>query len=80
VLLGRKVTETFEHVALDDAPLVPFANKQCCPGMTLVSLPHPSGRNARAWSPALQERARQLLRELAPEVPWGSWTADEECV
>ena len=77
VLLGRKVTETFERVALDGVPLVPFATRGCCPGMTLVSLPHPSGRNARAWSPALQERARQILRDLAPELPWGSIDAEE---
>lgn len=72
VLLGRKVTETFERVALDGAPLVPFSTRPCCLGRTLVSLPHPSGRNARAWSPALQARARQILHELAPELPWGS--------
>jgi hypothetical protein len=70
VLLGRKVTEAFEKVALD-APLIPFTSRACCPGMTLVSLPHPSGRNASSWNPKLQERARQMLRELAPEVPWG---------
>lgn len=71
VLLGRKVTETFEKVALD-APLIPFSTRACCPGMTLVSLPHPSGRNAASWNPKLQERARQILRDLAPELPWGS--------
>jgi hypothetical protein len=75
VLLGRKVTETFEKVALDGAPLVPFATKTCCPGMTLVSLPHPSGRNAAQWNPKARARARQILRELVPELPWGS--ADE---
>ena len=73
VLLGRKVTETFERVALGGEPLVPFAYKTCCPGMTLVSLPHPSGRNAAAWSgPKPRSRVREILRELAPEVPWGS--------
>jgi hypothetical protein len=33
-----------------------------------------------AWSiwnqPQVQERARQILRELAPEIPWGSAAAD----
>jgi hypothetical protein len=72
VLLGRKVTETFEHVALSDEPLVAFATKTCCPGMTLVSLPHPSGRNAALWQPKARDRARQILRELAPEIAWGS--------
>ena len=79
VLLGRKVTETFERLALDNEKLVPFSTRACCPGMTLVSLPHPSGRNAAAWSnPQLHERARQILRDLAPEVPWGSACSEEE--
>ena len=79
VLLGRKVTETFERVALSDEKLVPFSTRVCCPGMTLVSLPHPSGRNAAAWSnPKLHDRARQMLRELAPELPWGSIDSEEE--
>ena len=77
VLLGRKVTETFEKVALDDVPLVPFASRTCCPGMTLISLPHPSGRNAAAWNPKARERARQILCELVPELPWGSIDAEE---
>jgi hypothetical protein len=80
LLLGRKVTETFEKVVLDDVPLVPFSTRACSPGMSLVSLPHPSGRNARSWNPKLQERAREILRELAPELPWGSIgeSGDEE--
>ncbi len=77
VLLGRKVTETFEKVALD-APLVPFSTRACCPRMTLVSLPHPSGRNAASWNPKLHERARQILCELTPELPWGSIDSKEE--
>ena len=77
VLLGRKVTAAFEKVALDDAPLVPFSMTGCCPGMTLVSLPHPSGRNLvwnQSWA---RDRARQLLCEVAPELPWGSGDAEE---
>lgn len=77
VLLGRKVTETFEKVALDDVPLVAFSSRPCCPGMTLVSFPHPSGRNAALWNPKARDRARQILRELAPELPWGSIDAEE---
>jgi len=79
VLLGRKVTETFERMALRDEKLVPFSTRACCPGMTFVSLPHPSGRNATAWSnPKARDRARQILRELAPELPWGSIDSEEE--
>jgi hypothetical protein len=72
VLLGRKVTETFEKVALDGASLVPFSTRTCRPGMTLVSLPHPSGRNAALWTPKARDRARQIMREVAPEILWGS--------
>ena len=77
VLLGRKVTGVFEKAALDDVQLVAFSTRRCCPGMTLVSLPHPSGQNAALWNPRAQDRARQILRELAPEVPWGSEDARE---
>lgn len=72
VLLGRKVTGVFEKIALDDVPIVAFSTRPCGSGMTLVSLPHPSGQNAALWNPRAQDRARQLLRELVPEVPWGS--------
>lgn len=77
VLLGRKVTETFEKVALDDVPLVAFSTRVCCPGMTLVSLPHPSGRNAALWSGKARDRAREILRDLVPELPWGSIDSEE---
>ena len=72
VLLGRKVTETFEKVALSGDPLIAFTTRQCRPGMTLVSLPHPSGRNTCWNNPALHERARQILSGLVPELPWGA--------
>lgn len=77
VLLGRKVTETFEKLALDDVELVAFSTRVCCPGMQLVALPHPSGRNAGLWNPKARDRSRQILRALAPEVPWGSVDAEE---
>ena len=76
VLLGRKVTETFEKVALGGVPLVAFSTRACSPGMTLVALPHPSGRNTCWNNPALHERARQILRGLVPELPWGSRDVD----
>lgn len=78
VLLGRKVTETFEKVALDGATLEPFAMKTCRAGMTLVALPHPSGRNAARWNLKARDRTRQTLRELVPDLPWGSTEADTE--
>jgi uracil-DNA glycosylase len=77
VLLGRKVTETFEKAALEGVPLVPFATRTCCPGMTLVSLPHPSGRNSALWTHKARDRAREIMRALVPELPWGSADAEE---
>lgn len=77
VMLGRKVTEAMRAAAMIDADIVPFSSRGCCPGLTLVSLPHPSGRNAALWSGNARERTRQILRELAPEVPWGSADAEE---
>jgi uracil-DNA glycosylase len=44
----------------------------------LVGLPHPSGR-CRTWSkPGTVDEARRLLRQVAPEVPWGETGASEE--
>ena len=80
VLLGRKVTESFEKAACLDAPLLAFSTRACCPGMMLVSLPHPSGRNAALWNPKARDRTRQILRELVPELPWGSIDAEEAAV
>jgi len=77
VLLGRKVTEAFEKIALDGASMEAFTSRTCCPGTILVSLPHPSGRNAALWNLKARDRARQLLREAAPEVAWGSSDAEE---
>jgi hypothetical protein len=78
VLLGRKVTETFEKVALAGAPLVAFSTRDCCPGMRLVSLPHPSGRNLVWNQPWARIRAREILRELVPEMPWGRTVDPQE--
>jgi hypothetical protein len=75
VLLGRKVASVFETVALGGDPIVPFSSKVCCPGMTLVSLPHPSGRNAAQWSDQARRRTREILQGLVPEIAWGSFDA-----
>jgi hypothetical protein len=77
VMLGRKVTEAMCSAAMIDGDIVPFSTRKCCPGITLVSFPHPSGRNAALWNAKARERARQMLRELAPEVSWGSIDAEE---
>jgi len=72
VMLGRKVADAFNY----DRPFFTHDVARRTDGeMKLVSLPHPSGRNAGSWSGQAPMRARQILRELAPEIPWGS--ADE---
>lgn len=77
VMLGRKVTDAVRAIAMIDEEIVPFSTRGCCPGMTLVSLPHPSGRNAALWQTKARDRARQIMRDLAPEIPWGSADAQE---
>lgn len=80
VLLGRKVTSTFEKVAFSGDPLEAFAFRRSCPGLTLVSLPHPSGRNLVWNQPWATTRAREILHEVAPEVPWGGIDAEDASV
>ena len=62
VMLGRKVTEAMGRAAMIDGDMVPFSTTGCCPGLTLVSLPHPSGRNAAQWTPKARVRAREIMR------------------
>lgn len=65
VLLGRRVARAF------GTDLEPFAWRRF-ESATLVALPHPSGL-CRVWNePGAFERARAVLREACPEVPWGS--------
>jgi hypothetical protein len=61
VLCGRKVTETYEKLVFDGVPLVAFSSRVCSFGIRLISLPHPSGRNAALWNPLARARARELL-------------------
>jgi hypothetical protein len=72
VLLGRKVTDAMRGAAMIDEEIAPFSTRTCCPAITLVSLPHPSGRNLVWNQPWARDRARQILREVAPEIAWGS--------
>lgn len=66
VMLGRKVATAFARVR--EMPVVaPFERQG-----RLVALPHPSGL-CRVWhEPGAFERARALLAEAAPGIPWGS--------
>lgn len=40
-------------------------------GATIVPIPHPSGRNPQWNDPAFVHTARDVLRRVAPDVPWG---------
>lgn len=64
VMLGSKVRSAFENFC--------FVPKFFERHLRLVSLPHPSGLN-RLWNePGARGRARAIMHEVAPEVPWGS--------
>jgi hypothetical protein len=70
VMLGRKVEAAFRpHTKELIAAFNLFLE---VPGHFLVSLPHPSRRNARTWTAGAIGNARQIMRELAPELGWGS--------
>ena len=72
VMLGRKVADAFNY----EQPFFTHGIVARTDGeMRLVSLPHPSGRNAGSWTGNARERAREILREIAPAIAWGS--ADE---
>lgn len=68
--LGVKVAKAFG--AALGRKIAPFDTVFVHGGATLLSLPHPSGRNAASWGPAGVARARAELQRLAPLVPWGS--------
>jgi len=72
VLLGRKVADAFEYTQpFFTSGIEPVTAAWAVP-ITLVSLPHPSGRNAHIWKPELRTRARAILRDLAPDIAWGA--------
>lgn len=74
VLLGQKVAGAFgfEGVPPFTANLPGEGERAAHPSAVgYVLLPHPSGRN-RAWNePGSYLRARDLLRQVRPDVPWG---------
>lgn len=59
---GRIETWTTTAIRRDDPKL---------PIVSILPLPHPSGRNT-IWNEAAKRAlARSLLRSVAPEIPWG---------
>lgn len=77
VMLGRKVADAFARATGKAVP--PFGQSRHVVHFseytnavrTLVSLPHPSGRNTIWNDPRRVIDARMLLAEVAPDVPWG---------
>lgn len=64
ITLGQKVRRAFDVQ-------VEFFRSVKLGRMTLIALPHPSGRS-REWNgPISAYVARCLLRDFAPHVPWG---------
>lgn len=77
VLLGRKVADAFglDHLAPFTTQAVVSVDEGSV--RRYVLLPHPSGR-CREWNePGAYERARELLRQIRPDVLWGEVPVEE---
>lgn len=79
IVLGRKVADAF------GLNVPPFTYCRALPGMAplpgtgaFVVLPHPSGRNSTWGDPRSFARARKVLAEALPGVPWGESLAGGE--
>lgn len=76
-MLGRKVASAFRYQGAFFTSEERWEALTDGPPLWLVSLPHPSGLN-RMWNvEGADRRARDLLRSVAPGVPWGE--TDETC-
>lgn len=71
VLLGAKVREAFSVADQEVIKIPVFFSAYSSAVRTLVSLPHPSGRNLVWNNPAAGESAHKLLRDLVPSL-WES--------
>lgn len=71
VALGSKVGAAMADIS--DGLHSPFGWWHCAAIQgRIIFLPHPSGRN-RAWNdPVSAERAREILCEVEPDIPWGT--------
>lgn len=72
VLLGRKVADAFAYERDFFTHGIEPKTATWTTPVTLVSLPHPSGRVLLWNKPEMRQRAREILRELAPAIAWGS--------
>ena len=79
VMLGRKMAAAFGYGAAPYTHGTRFGatpnhwpRDRRVPIYELVSIPHPRGLNRRWHQPGSFERVRELMREVAPDVPWGT--------
>ena len=72
VMLGRKVADAFGYEQPFFTTDIEPRSATWTRPITRVSLPHPSGRVTLWNKPGPRDRAREILRELAPGVAWGS--------
>lgn len=77
IALGVKVTEAVWRASGDSERWAPFETRRVftlidhenASERRVITLPHPSGRNAATWSkPGAIDRARDLVRAAAPEL------------
>jgi hypothetical protein len=78
VLLGDKVRSAFFGARLFRQKAQPFTvlsvatvSAETTVEFSALALPHPSGRNAANWTSDNVTRARRMLRDLEPSIPWG---------
>lgn len=78
VMLGTKVAVAFERGTGVQVDSLGEPARSSIDGPILVAIPHPSGRNL-AWNDrANVQTARAILREVAPDIPWGELEASPE--
>lgn len=66
VCLGVRVIEAFEVAT-------PVWGSVIVDGVTIASMPHPSGLN-RVWNdPRAREKAVELMKRVAPHIQWGQF-------
>lgn len=78
LLLGRKVQQAFDGPEFFQARtgckldrFGPDDTLYTWPSFAMVTLPHPSGMNPMWNEPTARARARALMREHVPSIPWG---------
>lgn len=72
VLLGRQVQHAFDVALPKGFSFSTIFDRE----RAKICVPHPSGRNAALWgNPDNVKAARDHMRRVAPEIPWGQLDA-----